>query len=237
MSRAEPPESTLRYAPPVQLILYAVLFVTPWVEIECVGGKNLQPGPFGSLTVVEQTGLEAATGDMTIGSRFRAEIAQIPPDKRPEPSLLLWVSLAAAAIGVVVGFAMPVGLARKAILVVCCLLTVGCIGGQAAIGFPVEKMIPAFEAEAKKREPTAAFVFRTRYTVFFYATVAVAGGALLTALIDRADAGTPSRRRRRRDDEDDDDRDRRRDWEDEDDYDEDRGRDRDDRRRRRRDDD
>jgi hypothetical protein len=238
------------------------------------GPPDLKSMPY--VSFVTQSGWQAATGDYTFadpmiqkqmdsaksmaadlekmgdksGKSAKVEKKKDGPDGAP----LLWVHLLGVIAGIGVGFAMPLGKARKFALIGCCAVALLTTGGQAAMGFPITKkmkedgakegmggmggmgdMGPGAGKGASAPKLNPDDVFKTVYKFPFFLSIFLTIGALATAAITPNQGGGMSKKplydMDEDDDEDDRPRKRRRDQDDEDEDDEPRAR------RKRRDDD
>jgi hypothetical protein len=223
--------SALRFATPAQLLMCLVLFFLPWVEIQCPaidlgdlqfkmpanGDVEKQPAkkPEKYTAFLTQTGLQAATGKYTFADSSVQQMMDqakkmAPPGAKKEDEIkaapLLFLVPIAALAGMVVGLAMPASGAKKGILIVCCALVIATAGGQAAMGFPVEKDIKKQQEEKGKQGAPPGLegdAFKTVYKVPFFLTLVFALGGLVTAAIEPATSAKKRRRYRSRDEEDD----------------------------------
>jgi len=211
--------SALRFATPGQLLICVILFFMPWIEIQCpmpdLGNPNIF-GPAGGeppkkastkdmkyTSLLTQTGLQIATGEYTMTDPTVRKLmeqakdagkqagAEQKEDKIKKAPLLFLYPIAAIA-GIVASFVMPGGGPRKAMLVICCALALLAIGGQAAMGFPVEKDIKEQQAKDQKQGGAVAIEgdgFKTVYKFPFYLALILAFGGIMTAAIEPEGVG------------------------------------------------
>jgi hypothetical protein len=223
------------------------------------GPPDLKSMPY--VSFVTQSGWQAATGDYTFadpmiqkqmdsaksmaadiekmgdksGKSAKVEKKKDGPDGAP----LLWVHLLAVIAGIGVGFAMPLGKARKFALIGCCAVALLTAGGQAAMGFPITKkmkedgakegmgglgdMGPGAGKGASAPKLNPDDVFKTVYKFPFFLSIFLTIGALATAAITPNQGGGKSKKPLYDMDEDDeeDDRPRKRRRDQDDDEDED----------------
>ena len=206
-------------------MICVILIFLPWIEIQCpmpdLGNPNVL-GPVGGdapkkastkdmkyTSLLTQSGLQIATGEYTmtdptmrkmmeqakeLGKQAGGEQKEDKVKKAP----LLWLYPIAAIGGIFAGFVMPGGGPRKAMLVICCALALLAVGGQAAMGFPVEKDIKEQQAKDQKQGGGAAVaiegdVFKTVYKFPFYLALILAFGGILTAAIEPENFGKKKR--------------------------------------------
>lgn len=174
--------SPLQLLSPVQLVFCFVLFFLPWIELSCTlpaeatkGGQKAEMeamkketgvDPTKPISMYTQSGLQIATGDVSVASDFEKISAQmkkgvgggagLEPDpkakkKDGETAPLLFLFPVALLAGIGVGCAPFQHLLRRLALAVVCLGALGVVGLQAAIGFPLEKEI------AKQKEQLKGF--------------------------------------------------------------------------------
>lgn len=129
------------------------------------------------------------------------------------------------AAGVVFGFGLGAGTARKMLLALCCVAAAGVIAAQIAVGFPVMKQVEEERAKKGRGGADEEVKMQVAMKVPLYVTFFFLAGATLTSFVD---GGRPAPPRRRRDEDDrdgsdrprrgdeEDDRPRRRDDEDDD---------------------
>ncbi|AWM38597.1 hypothetical protein GobsT_32250 [Gemmata obscuriglobus] len=239
--------SPLQLLSPVQLIFCLILFFLPWIELSCTlppdVAKNAPPGeleklkkdtgidPSRPIRMYTQSGLQIATGDVSVSPDFEKGVERVRggagagpgPKFGPDPSNkadgqtapLLFLFPVALLAGIVIGFVPWPHLARRLVLVVCCLGAMGIVGAHAAIGFPLEKEIAkqkekmkgggAFGAApgAKAAPGTAGEpeVFRVRWQIPLYLTLILLLGAAGTAFLDAGLTAKKKPKRRYRADE------------------------------------
>ena len=171
MSRAKLVSSPLRYVSPGMLIACPLLFLMPWVQVQCNGdaaggggGMNfgnarpnpvINAGPARWVSFASQSGFQVASGSVSFLGADSGGLgmnAAAPTDKA-EGAPLLWLFPIAAIAGIAVGFAMPSTNLRKIILAACCAAALGSAGGQAAMGFPIEKEV--LKEAVRKNTPAA----------------------------------------------------------------------------------
>lgn len=176
---------------------------------------------------LSQSGFQAATGGYTIQDpTMRQMVDQAKKTAKDFEKLggkagkaedeikaapLLFLFPLGAIAGIAVGLAMPGGGAKKGILIGCCALLIASAGGQAAMGFPVEKDV---KEQQKKDEAGAGGaknagldgdILKTAYKFPFYLALLFAVGGIVTAAIEPAGTTGGKKKKRRRYDSDEDD--------------------------------
>jgi hypothetical protein len=227
----------LRLFTPIQLVACIGLFFLPWIEIQCPkldlngldgkagGGRKPDPRAESYTPFISQSGFQVATGDYTIQDGFtrmmmeQGDKSGAPPKKEDEipQAPLLFGFLVAVSFGAVLGFALTPGWARKIVLILCCIGALGVIGGQFAMGFPIEKAVREGKKKDAARGGGGDFdrksdvapeeIFKTVYKWPFYLSLALVLGAAFTALIEPGPPSPKRKRDRDRDAEEDSDRD------------------------------
>jgi hypothetical protein len=243
--------SPLQLFSPVQLVFCLILFFLPWIELSCQFPpelvkdapkeeleqmkKEFGVDPTRPIGLVTQSGLQIASGDASVSSDFEklsekkgGAVKNARPfdpkreKKDGETAPLLYLFPVAVVAGIVLGFVPWPGVARKAVLAGCCLLALGVVGIQAAIGFPLDKEIAkqkdqlkgfgggggiGFGAPGAKAAPGGkdADIFRVRWKLPLYLTLLLLLGAAGTAFLGpNAPTGRKPKRRPVRDYDDDD---------------------------------
>jgi hypothetical protein len=232
MSPAKPATSALRFVTPGQLVMCLLLFFLPWVNVQCnmnAGGgmdfsdskvkapKSLEAPMW--VTVATQSGFQVASGGVSFaGADFPGGGGKqkgAGPKESGEGAPLLWLFPVAALGGIIVGFAMPSTGARKMILAGCCGLALLSAGGQAVIGFPINKAAeesamkdsggglggggtdPASKATAEaaaKIKDAVKNMVKVSYSMWFYVVLLFCIGGLVTALLEPTTAGGGSKK-------------------------------------------
>jgi hypothetical protein len=185
-----------------------VLFFLPWVGLQCKYPKDVDlKNPNAKLdeknlawkTIVSQSGFQAATGEYTIVDedlrqveeqakkmKGQAGVKAGQKEEKPDSALLLWGFLIAAVAGIFIGFLVPSSPAKQGMLTVCCLIALGTVGAQAAIGFPIGKEkndMKGMGGNNNMGVKQEDFV-RTTYKVPFYLTLVLCVGAAVTTLLE-----------------------------------------------------
>jgi hypothetical protein len=144
-----PPRGTpMRFITPSALLFALVMLVLPWIEIRCDAGP-----PLGSITVIEQNGIQTMTGQYSLGSSAKGK-ANVNPSDKLDPALFVigWAVL--AALGVIIGLVVPMGASRTFLLGVCSLAAVACLVVQGfVVKFPVVLRMEKDKAEKKDLGP------------------------------------------------------------------------------------
>ena len=202
----------LKILSPIQLCFCLLLFLLPWVEVQCMP-KPLPPGarpdPMMAgmkdepVTVASQSGLQIATGGLSKmemrdggmgpGRGAQQDMVNIPtPDGAP----LLFLFPLAVVLGIVFGFLPRGGLSRKLAVFSCCMAAIGAIGVQAAMGFPIQESTETWvksgaSADMLGEENT----IRVAWSFFLYTALLFLVGATSTAFL--GGGGKPPTARRR----------------------------------------
>ncbi len=235
----------MKFATPGQLLICLVLFFLPWIEIQCpvpdlgnmkIGEIQKDPQKKPSIKdmtysgFLTQSGFQAATGGYTISDPTMRQMVESSKKMAKEmggkaggakaedeikSAPLLFLYPLAAIAGIIIGFVLPGGGAKKGMLIGCCALVLVAAGGQAAMGFPVEKDIK--EQQSKKGGGGAGAmnaelggdVLKTVYKFPFFLALLFAVGGIVTAVLEPAGTGKGKKKSKYDfDDEEDDDDDR-----------------------------
>ncbi len=138
-----------RFPAPTTLIGAAILFNLPWLQVQC-------NGPAGKNVLYTQTGLQTATGGMSQGEgidqmkqqmgafagmagKGGAADKEFDKETKAAPMMIGFAVLLAG--GIILGFALPLTGARRALVAVCAAGAIALLVGQMAVGFPVAKDI------------------------------------------------------------------------------------------------
>ena len=113
----------------VSLVAGAILFFLPWIEVQCQG-----------RTFIRQSGLQIATGSISIGDEF-AKGAQKPPEGKGAPvglivlgsGIFLGLALFAAWSNVKDGVHEPENAGRLS------LIAIALVSSQMVFGFPIDR--------------------------------------------------------------------------------------------------
>jgi hypothetical protein len=231
----------LRFLTPAQLVICLVLFFLPWIEMSCTLPPEATKGadkeelaefrkktgvdPTRPIGMINQSGLQIATGDSSLASDFKRieekmkqevggagggfKMEKDPTKEKKETAPLLFaypVALVAAIVFALVPWVSP---ARKFLAMGFCLAAFGVVGLQAAIGFPLDRELKK-ETEKMKNMggmfgpgggpgggPNAADVFKVRWKFPLYLSLLLVLGAAGTALLgDTVPARRPKKKRR-----------------------------------------
>jgi hypothetical protein len=148
----------MRFVTPSALLFGLVMLVLPWLEVRCDAGP-----PVGSLTIIQQNGIQTMTGQYSLGSRFselekKAGGGNAGPGagKRdkvdPAPFVIGWAAL--AGLGFVLGLVVPLGSSRTLLLGACSLAAVACLIVQGfVVKFPAARDVEKDKAEKKDLGP------------------------------------------------------------------------------------
>jgi hypothetical protein len=246
--------SPLQVFSPVQLLFCLVLFFLPWIELSCTPPPEVTSGKAGQeeiakfkketgvdptrpIGIVNQTGLQIATGKSSESSDFKKimeamkkemggaggglNVKEDPSKKDLDKAPFLYVYLLALVGGIVLGFVPWASPARKFLVLGLCLLALGVVGIQAAVGFPMEREMKKDVGKLKGGDPfgdpaasgkaggNQQEVVKVKWKLPLYLTFLLLVGAAGTSMLGAV--ATPPRRKYRRpgyDDEDEDDDDR-----------------------------
>jgi|GEM_PF-6789056 len=173
------PKSTTSFNPlrlfsPIQLFICFILFFLPWVELQCVLPKSRakemskeevelmkkQVGvdPTKPVSLISQSGLQIATGDVSLSSDMKRITDSLKKEMSPagtssggEPDMkknddtgmapLMFLYPLAILAGIGVAFIPIPALFRRLAVAACCMGALGVIALQALIGFPIESSI------------------------------------------------------------------------------------------------
>jgi hypothetical protein len=202
-----PKPSPLKFLTPSQLVMCLILFFLPWVEVQCAFPKasasmqsleKMDPADVVWAGVLQQSGIEITLGQVTYADQTKQasieKSSKAAKESGPGGAHLLWLYLLALLAGIGLGFALPVGKARKPALAGCCALALLVAGGQATMGLPVMKGLEA-QAEgmmgSKKDKESLDDIVRLKYKFPFYLSMFLLVGALGTALLEPGAATGP----------------------------------------------
>lgn len=219
-----------------QLFICLILFLLPWIEVQCVPTKpavkdpdalfDVAPGMAGPRPFFTQSGLQIATGGYTVADPDLKRLMEaqknpqsLPPGVTVEKSAekqqeidgapLLFLFPVAVLAGMVLGVVLPPGKARRLVLAGCCAGALGVVGLQAAIGFPaVQSLKEKQDAKKPAAGPprTLEVDFKTVWKFPLYLTLLLLVGAAGTAFVDGGTKKKPKPKVYDFDDEDGDDR-------------------------------
>ncbi len=170
---------------PSQLLLALIMFPFPWIEVQCQTRE-----PDGGRIISDQSVTVSALRMATKG--WEATSEQGLGDATILRSAIFLTSLGVALLaGTVVGFWLPLGRGRLWWVAACILIAAVLLGAQTVWGYPGPEAIggdvtlkPGMEGS----QPVER-VFITRYTVFYYVTVAAVAGALVILVIEWCQLG------------------------------------------------
>jgi hypothetical protein len=154
--------------------------------------------------LLSQTGFQAATGKYSFvdpemqqlvekGEKIKGQIGGSKENKEEklDSALLLWGFVIAILAGTVFGLIMPSSLTKKGILILCCLVALGAVGAQTAIGFPISKQKDDMKGmggnnNAAQLGLKPEDLMRTSYKIPFYLTFLFCVGAIATTLLEES---------------------------------------------------
>ncbi len=183
----------LAFAPPAKLMLGALLFFLPWINVQCQ--YRMQDGSGGAQLIATQTGFQAALGTTTnrmARNPFEPQKEYQPFARSPAASPLVATAWTALTLGAIGGFLLRNRPARLGAVGFGALAGIVLLLVQHAYGYPIAaptaEQNQQLRQDPQYREPDSRLVgppqLQIRFTWWYYAALALPVAALVAAVAD-----------------------------------------------------